>query len=42
MNFNISNETAKSTVFEQIATELKKENFTNIKEDQSRPWGVFL
>jgi len=42
MNFNISNETAKSTVFEQIATELKKENFTIIKEDQSRPWGSFF
>lgn len=42
MNFNISNETAKSTFFEQIATELKKENFTIIKEDQSRLWGGFF
>ncbi|PKB18832.1 phosphoheptose isomerase [Flavobacterium sp. 5] len=42
MNFNISNTTEKKVVFEQIAAELKKENFTIIKQDDTRPWGGFF
>ena len=41
MNLNIPN-TEKSAVFEQIAAALKKENFTVIKQDETRPWGGFF
>ena len=42
MNLKISNNLDKSTVFEQIASELKKDNFTVVQEDQTRPWGGFF
>ncbi|HEU4790883.1 MAG TPA: phosphoheptose isomerase [Flavobacterium sp.] len=42
MNLNISNNLGKSAVFEQIAAALKKENFTVVQEDQTRPWGGFF
>ncbi|RVT71999.1 phosphoheptose isomerase [Flavobacterium sufflavum] len=42
MEFNLSNELEKDTVFEQIASFLKDENFTIVQQDQSRPWGGFF
>jgi len=42
MNFNLSLNTEKTEVFEQIAAELEKENFTIINQDQTRPWGGFF
>ncbi|TRX00181.1 cupin domain-containing protein [Flavobacterium gawalongense] len=42
MNFNIPNTLDKSAVFEQIAAALKKENFTVVKQDETRPWGGFF
>jgi mannose-6-phosphate isomerase len=42
MNFNLSPNTEKKAVFEQIAAALEKENFTIIKQDQTRPWGGFF
>lgn len=42
MNFNISNSTEKSEVFAEIAAALKKENFTIITQDETRPWGGFF
>ncbi|QKJ63932.1 phosphoheptose isomerase [Flavobacterium sp. M31R6] len=42
MNLKISNNLDKSAVFEQIAAELKKDNFTVVQEDQTRPWGGFF
>lgn len=42
MNLDISNNLDKSVVFEQIAAALKKENFTVVQEDQTRPWGGFF
>jgi mannose-6-phosphate isomerase-like protein (cupin superfamily) len=42
MNLNIFTTAEKSVVFEQIATALKKENFTVITQDQTRPWGGFF
>lgn len=42
MNLNISNNLDKSAVFEQISEALKKENFTIVKQDQTRPWGGFF
>ena len=42
MNFNLPNNLEKKAVFEQIAEELKKENFTVIKQDETRPWGGFF
>lgn len=42
MNITLSNNLDKTAVFNQIATVLKKENFTVIKQDQTRPWGVFF
>jgi len=32
----------KKTVFERVAEALKKENFTVIKQDETRPWGGFF
>ncbi|MFY8069542.1 MAG: phosphoheptose isomerase [Flavobacterium sp.] len=42
MNITLSNNLDKTAVFNQIATLLKKENFTVIKRDQTRPWGGFF
>ena len=42
MNITLSNNLDKTAVFEEIATLLKKENFTVIKQDQTRPWGGFF
>lgn len=42
MNLNLSLNTEKKSVFEQIEAELKKENFTIISQDQTRPWGGFF
>jgi len=42
MNLNLSINTEKNSVFEQIEAELKKENFTIISQDQTRPWGGFF
>lgn len=42
MNLNLSTNTEKKSVFEQIEAELKKENFTIISQDQTRPWGGFF
>jgi mannose-6-phosphate isomerase len=42
MKVQTSIETNKSTIFEAIAKELKKLNFTVIQQDESRPWGGFF
>lgn len=42
MNFNLSDNLEKATVFEQVAEALKKEKFTVIKQDETRPWGGFF
>ena len=42
MNITLSNNLDKTAVFEEIAVLLKKENFTVIKQDQTRPWGGFF
>ena len=42
MNITLSNNLDKSAVFEEIALLLKKENFTVINQDQTRPWGGFF
>lgn len=42
MNLNLSLNIEKKSVFEQIEAELKKENFTIISQDQTRPWGGFF
>jgi mannose-6-phosphate isomerase len=38
----LPNNFEKSVVFEQIGEALKKENFTIIKQDATRPWGGFF
>lgn len=42
MKITISNNLEKKEVFEQIAAALKQENFTVIKQDETRPWGGFF
>ena len=42
MNITLSNNLEKKAVFEQISEALKKENFTLIKQDETRPWGGFF
>lgn len=42
MNFNLTPELEKKAVFETIADYLKNENFTVIKQDETRPWGGFF
>lgn len=42
MNIILSNNLEKKAVFEQIAAAIKKENFTVIKQDETRPWGGFF
>lgn len=42
MKLTIPDNLEKSAVFEQITDALKKENFTIIQQDQTRPWGGFF
>lgn len=42
MNFNFSQTIDKKAVFEQISAILKKENFTVVNQDETRPWGGFF
>lgn len=42
MNFNTAEGIDKKVIFEQIEAELKKENFTIITKDETRPWGGFF
>lgn len=42
MNITLANNLDKTAVFNQIASILKKENFTVVKTDQTRPWGGFF
>lgn len=42
MNFNIVSSQEKKAVFEQIAQELKKNNFKVVTQDETRPWGGFF
>lgn len=42
MDLNISNTIDKRVIFEQIEAELKKENFTIVQQDKTRPWGGFF
>lgn len=42
MDLNISNTIDKKVIFEQITAELKKENFTVVQQDETRPWGGFF
>lgn len=42
MNFKLSKELEKDAVFKQIASFLKEENFSVVKQDQTRPWGGFF
>lgn len=42
MNFNQSHNLDKESIFEQVAAYLKEEQFSIVKQDQSRPWGGFF
>ena len=42
MDINTDKNNTKELVFNQIEAELKKENFTVVKKDNSRPWGGFF
>lgn len=42
MNIDLSTNLDKAAVFEQVAAALKKENFTIVKQDETRPWGGFF
>ncbi|NGY36854.1 phosphoheptose isomerase [Flavobacterium sp. XN-5] len=42
MDLNIPNELEKSAVFEEISAALKKEKFTIVNHDETRPWGGFF
>jgi hypothetical protein len=42
MNLNISPNSSKEEIFEQIAAELNTLGFNVVKQDQTRPWGGFL
>ncbi len=42
MDFNLVPDLEKKEVLKKIADLLKNENFTVIKQDETRPWGVFL
>ena len=42
MNLDLSTNLDKAAVFEHVAAALKKENFTIIKQDETRPWGGFF
>jgi mannose-6-phosphate isomerase-like protein (cupin superfamily) len=42
MDFNLAPDLEKKAVFEKIAYLLKNENFTVVKQDETRPWGGFF
>lgn len=42
MNLTLSQDADKASIFEQIATALAEDNFTVVKQDQTRPWGGFF
>jgi mannose-6-phosphate isomerase len=42
MDINLSAQTTKAAIFSEITAELEKQNFTIVKQDQSRPWGGFF
>jgi mannose-6-phosphate isomerase-like protein (cupin superfamily) len=42
MNINLLAQTTKANIFLEITAELEKQNFTIVKQDQSRPWGGFF
>ena len=42
MNLNISPNSSKEEIFEQIAAELNALGFNVVKQDQTRPWGGFF
>ncbi|MBB6004241.1 phosphoheptose isomerase [Arcicella rosea] len=42
MNLTLSQDADKASIFEQIAAALAEENFTVVKQDQTRPWGGFF
>ena len=42
MNLNISPNSSKEEIFEQIAAELNTLGFNVVKQDQTRPWGGFF
>lgn len=42
MDFNLSKETDKETVFLKIASFLKDQNFEIVQQDATRPWGGFF
>lgn len=42
MNITLSQDADKASIFEQIALALAEDNFTVVKQDQTRPWGGFF
>ena len=42
MNLTLSQDADKASIFEQIAAALTEDNFTVVKQDQTRPWGGFF
>lgn len=42
MNLDLSAQTAKESIFSAITALLEKQNFTIVRQDQSRPWGGFF
>lgn len=42
MNLTLSQDADKASIFEQIAVALAEDNFTVVKQDQTRPWGGFF
>jgi mannose-6-phosphate isomerase len=42
MDFNLSKEIDKETVFTMIASFLEDQNFTVVQQDHTRPWGGFF
>jgi mannose-6-phosphate isomerase len=42
MNLTLLQDADKASIFEQIAAALAEDNFTVVKQDQTRPWGGFF
>jgi mannose-6-phosphate isomerase len=42
MDFNLSKETDKDTIFKKIASFLEDQNFKVVQQDDTRPWGGFF
>ncbi len=42
MNLTLSQDADKASIFEQIAAALAEDDFTVVKQDQTRPWGGFF